>query len=166
MLANGSKPTKNKTAADYLPCEFCLQFFNKNALTAHVKVCSSAPPDVQTQNCQKRGRALLAKYLKLPENDNISVENILETIKDTKDTQGIKSLCQNDFLIRCFVDSGLERLGPKNEQRIHDIGYIRNKVRLVGRLLAVLNRQREEPKDMNYYISGKSAFHTWDIDFV
>ncbi len=155
MLANGSKSARNKTAADYLPCEFCLQFFNKNTITAHVKVCSSAPPDVQTQNYQKRGRALLAKYLKIPESQNISVENILETIKDTADTPGIRNLCQNDSLIRCFVESGLERLGPKNEQRIHDIGYIRNKVRLVGRLLNVLNRDREEPKDMDFFICGK-----------
>ncbi len=121
--------------------------------------CLFAPEDPLDINYKQSGRALLVKFLNIPEArpSKTPWDALIASMVDTKHNPGIKDICMRDPLIKMFGESLLDRFGPETEQRVNDLGSIRGKIRCVARLLKVLNTNKDKnsQQDLEYYICGR-----------
>ncbi len=159
ILVKPPSSNSKKTAVDFLPCEFCFNLYSKDTLNQHCVKCLFAPDNALDINYKESGRALLAKFLNIPEvkPSNTPYGNLLATMVDTKHNPGIKEICTKDPLIKLFAESLLDRFGPKGEQRVNDMGHIRGKIRCIARLVKTLNANTGDKTkhDLEYYICGR-----------
>lgn len=139
---------------EYLPCEFCLEFFARNYLYLHASACPHKDPNSIEKNYLRNGEALI--YIKTEEMD-ADLHNFFLRMKETKNNPGVMDICKSDKLICEFAKSKLERLGDERDKRLKDNDNVRTKVRTLGRLLIQLNKNetKEEEKDLSSYITGK-----------
>ncbi len=151
VLARRPNTKVNKTAADFIPCEFCYQLYDQDCMYLHARNCIFAPEKRPTVNYRRNGKALLARFC-APKLGMDKLGIIYEHIKDTQKNPGIKAVCIDDSLIRFFAEFLFSQLGPKHEQRQKDCGNIRTKIRYVARLLILLNKDKPKPKDLDHYI--------------
>ncbi|XP_052261565.1 uncharacterized protein LOC127865682 [Dreissena polymorpha] len=151
-----SKQKEKYSSADYLPCEYCLGFYNKDTLWLHVNNCCLKPKNKQpsTKNFRRDAKAMLFPFMKDIDEDDALLESFFDGMKETNANPGVPLLCKNDPLIREFASSKLCRLGEKKEQRVKDVDNVRTKVRTVGRLLKQLHQNNEAKSPLSEFITG------------
>ncbi|XP_074656061.1 uncharacterized protein LOC141909522 [Tubulanus polymorphus] len=67
-LVIARRPTHDeRTAADYLPCKFCMAFYVRAALCIHVPRCAMKPSNAECSNYLRNGMRMLMPYLKVSE---------------------------------------------------------------------------------------------------
>jgi len=128
------RPSKSCSAADFIPCEFCLGFFARHDLWKHrkrcqFKECSSANGASSNVRCQARGSILLP--VSCEANDDFK-QNILSVMNQDEAVTAIR----NDDLVMKFGT----RLYFKHGHHHHRRQYIRERLRQLGRLLVEVKK--------------------------
>ncbi|XP_052268545.1 uncharacterized protein LOC127869927 [Dreissena polymorpha] len=74
-----SKQKEKYSSADYLPCEYCLGFYNKDTLWLHVNNCCLKPKNKQpsTKNFRRDAKAMLFPFMKDIDEDDALLESFL-----------------------------------------------------------------------------------------
>ena len=102
----------------YVPCTECKAWLFEKNLSLHSKTC----PSVETgadRNYLRNSRMLLLPFIKYNSDDS-EIDAIFEKMKETKKYPGLKSIAENDKLIREFCRGLVHKLGTKAEQRRKD----------------------------------------------
>lgn len=152
-LVIGRRPPvgSDYTASDYLPCQFCRGFYLRHLLWKHVVVCQLKPDGASTTNLTENGRGIIAPYVHSVI-DTSAVDNLFESMKETKANPGLKEICEKDPLIRAYAQSRLDRLGSEQERRAKDVDLIRYRSRTLARLLKQLNNTTLSWKPLDAFI--------------
>jgi hypothetical protein len=101
--------------ADYLPCEYCYKFVMKHSLHLHIKTCCMKPAGDQDANFMHNSRIMLAPFLN-KEIDRADLDELLDHLKESGTSSGVKQICQEDRFIREFGIHLLDKLGTEDEQ--------------------------------------------------
>ena len=146
-LIIGRAPKNTRSEDDYLPCEFCLQFFVARELYRHCHSCKFRPPDAPTAGFTSNGRALLHGSL-IDSNSHIDealFNGVIQRMRIDKLTRVVKT----DNLILQFGTMMLRKLGIKRALDIS--GRMRELARVVVQL-----QKDETVKDrqLSAFISG------------
>jgi len=96
ILMVARAPATRRTAADFLPCEFCLQFFVKRELYRHCTECKFRMPDAPIDGFVASGRNLLDGSIN--GNSNIGAE-LAEQVISRMRIDKVTSIVKTDTLI-------------------------------------------------------------------
>ena len=78
----------------------------------------------------------------------------------------MKTICQQDSLIKEFCRGLIHKIGTEGEQRRMDKDNIRTKVRAVARLLAGLNEKISQSLSLEEYIKPNTFMLTYIVNIV
>ena len=150
------------SAAEFLPCEYCLGFYLKFSLWQHISTCPLKPANKPPSNNYVRdARCMLTPFLSQTEETSAYTDELaklLDGMKETSANPGIPNVCQADPIIRLFAQSQLDRLGTPDEQRKNDYDNIRGKVRVLARLLKEMNKDLSW-KPLSDFITAQKFEH-------
>ncbi|KAJ8321305.1 hypothetical protein KUTeg_001163 [Tegillarca granosa] len=142
------RPSKSKEVSDYLPCIYCLAFYQADELWRHCKICSLN----KNKNLNETARSIISRARLLLETgtnkssasndfDDLS-ENVMKGMKKDEVYNAIKE----DELILTFGKVLLKKLGTR---RTNDISQ---RMRQLGRLKIELHG---DEKEITKFISGE-----------
>ena len=147
ILMVARAPATRRTAADFLPCEFCLQFFVKRELYRHCTECKFRMPDAPIDGFVASGRNLLDGSIN--GNSNIGAE-LAEQVISRMRIDKVTSIVKTDTLILQLGELLLRKLGSK---RALDISA---HMRELGRLIIRLQSDESvKERTLNPFISGR-----------
>ena len=123
------RPSKECSAEEFKPCEYCLALFLARDLWKHVKMCKHKPSDSSQQRCRHRygghllfgGTGVASEGLK---------QDILQRMNDGKVALAVR----NDVLIVSYGNN----LHFQHGHVTHRHQYISQKLRQLGRVLNVV----------------------------
>ena len=156
VVARRASPDKHQhRPTEYVPCEFCRNFFLIDHLWKHIQSCkvrqffsgdsldnlpdqSDENEDVE-KNFVRRGRQLLSSALI----DSESVEETHRALFSRMHRDDITLVGENDDLIRKIGHLRMEGLGDEDCQKRNDVYRVSQAVRTLSRL--VIQARKEKP---------------------
>ena len=105
-------------------------------------------------------KALLTKSCSI---SNPTIEDPVITEKPSKENdksnalvtrESIKASCGDDYLLKMFADSLLDKLVSNDEKTSSHMSIIQSRLQSVLNLLEVLNKDKPVSKELDYYICG------------
>ncbi|RUS79500.1 hypothetical protein EGW08_012732 [Elysia chlorotica] len=141
------------SAENYLPCVDCKAWVFKKNLSLHSKKCPAGK--LKDTNFLRNSQMLLSPFLSY-DNEDEEIEDIFLKMKETVKYPGLKTVCQQDSLIKEFCRGLVHKIGTEGEQRRKDKDNIRTKVRAVARLLVGLNERTNQSLSLEEYIKPKT----------
>ena len=136
--------TSKRRVEDFLPCEHCLGFYYRKTLWRHKRVCPRA------RGGPTRGRSVQADAMaQLPIPPGLSVR--LGDVFNSMRMDEVTLLCKTDQTIIAFGEKLLVRVGPE----AHQLRYVSQKMRELGRLLQVLKKASEEARLSDFLCRSK-----------
>ena len=109
ILMVARAPATRRTAADFLPCEFCLQFFVKRELYRHCTECKFRMPDAPIDGFVASGRNLLDGSIN--GNSNIGAE-LAEQVISRMRIDKVTSIVKTDTLILQLGEQWRRNVSP------------------------------------------------------
>lgn len=136
-------PPKEEHYSNYLPCQFCLEFFFKKDLFRHMKTCPCKREGIDEKS---GGRVQSQAAMLLPQHSEISapLRSILERMKVDEISTAVKT---DDTIIK-YGNSLCHKHFNNDDQTYH----ISNKLRELGRLLVEM-RQKQLVKNFKNIIN-------------
>ena len=132
VLIVGRAPATTREASDYLPCEFCLQFFIRRELFRHCEGCDFRNPDTLGSGVSA-GRALL--YGSVSDGSDTAVmQTVFSRMRDDK----LTAIAKSDRTIKQLGTMLLRKLGAR---RALDISA---KMRELARLLVIVRQNDDD----------------------
>jgi hypothetical protein len=125
------KNQEKRDVSDYGPCQYCYEWHVKDELWRHKRNCKFA----DKVTVKFRGSEKAASNMLLPHNEEIG-EKLLEILESMK-TDKIGRVAKSDQLILKLGEKQVKRYAQDPDQH----NYIRQKLRVAGRLLIELRNQ-------------------------
>jgi len=146
-LIVGRAPKKKRSAEDFLPCQFCMQFFVRRELYRHCRTCKFRPSKESEEGCVSAGSVLLQGSLAV--NSTPIPRALAEDLFSRMHNDRLTRVAKCDPLILDLESSLLQKLGPN---RALDISA---RMRELARLVTALQQlHKDKSITLNSVIGG------------
>lgn len=142
VVARRSK-RNGRQQMNYLPCEYCYDFFLKQNLSRHYQKCLHRPEPYQinrpTQvSAVQTAKAFLSATVCMEE--DAEVLHLLDHMRDDE----VKKVVMQDSLIRRFAHLRLESFGRRSDRKLSDRHLIISGVRRLAKLVLEARSVKED----------------------